>query len=406
MVAATLSRTSRLSKPEMQLLVFAHTPPPVHGQSLMVQTLVAGLGVAAPEIRVFHVNARLSNDAADIGRRRPGKVLSLVRVIAQAWSLRLRHGPMSFYYVPAPAKRGAFYRDLLVMLLCRPFFAGVILHWHAVGLGEWLHHTAAPWERWLAQRLLGGVDLAVVLDPALADDARVLRPQRITVVANGLDVPEYPLQRRRNEDPPPVRTEVLFLGLCSEEKGLFDTVEAVAQIHQHAPGSVRLTVAGAFPDREQQQRLKARMAALGPDVLRHVGFASGEQKHALLSAADVFCFPTKYSHEGQPLSLIEALAYDLPIVTTRWRAIPGMLPVMWAGCPHPAADVNAGSGHPAHRTHHVELVEPNAPAQIAEAISRIRRGPGPNGSLHAHYLAHFTRERHLASLAAALQSTK
>src|SRR5690606_21503425 len=32
------------------LLVFAHTPPPVHGQSLMVQTLLDGLPSVAPQI--------------------------------------------------------------------------------------------------------------------------------------------------------------------------------------------------------------------------------------------------------------------------------------------------------------------------------------------------------------------
>src|SRR5690606_24891485 len=60
------------------LLVFAHTPPPVHGQSLMVQTLVDGLPSVAPQIVLHHVNPRLSRNTSDIGRWRPTKLVPLL----------------------------------------------------------------------------------------------------------------------------------------------------------------------------------------------------------------------------------------------------------------------------------------------------------------------------------------
>ena len=51
-----------------------------------------------------------------------------------------------FYYVPAPGKRVALYRDWLVMFICRPFFSGVILHWHAVAgqMAGNRHECAGP----------------------------------------------------------------------------------------------------------------------------------------------------------------------------------------------------------------------------------------------------------------------
>ena len=70
----------------------------------------------------------------------------------------------NFYYVPAPGKRVALYRDWLVMLLCRPFFKNIILHWHAAGLAKWLetstksaraHHLPAEMRR-LEHRAVGG----------------------------------------------------------------------------------------------------------------------------------------------------------------------------------------------------------------------------------------------------------
>jgi glycosyltransferase involved in cell wall biosynthesis len=377
------------------LLVFAHTPPPIHGQSLMVQTLLEGLPSVAPQIVLHHVNPRLSRDASDIGRWRPGKLLALLGACVHALALRARLGPMTFYYVPAPGKRSALYRDFLVMLLCRPFFTSLVLHWHAAGLGEWLATNATPLERWLAQRLLGRAALSIVLAPELAADAQHLRPRRTSIVPNGIDLPETHNSKptTQNPDSPPSTrnlehrtrnsTEVLYLGLCSREKGIFDTLAALAIANRREPAAFRLTVAGGFASVRDQHAFFSQVLALGRDLVRHVGFANAAEKQALLASADVFCFPTAYPHEGQPLALIEALAHDLPIVTTRWRAIPLLLPS---------------------NSDHIHFVTPGRPDQIAEALFAARQTSPPHGQLRAHYLAHYTRERHLAALAAALAS--
>ena len=87
-----------------KILVFAHVPPPHHGQSVMVQVLLDGLR-ADPRFEVHHVDARVSDDLEDVGSFRAGKFFRLLKYILQAWWIRLRHGSMAFYYVPAPAKR-------------------------------------------------------------------------------------------------------------------------------------------------------------------------------------------------------------------------------------------------------------------------------------------------------------
>ncbi len=378
---------------EMQLLVFAHTPPPVHGQSLMVQTLVEHLPAAAPELKLYHVNPRLSHDAADIGRWRPAKLFALLTACLRALALRLRHGPMAFYYVPAPGKRSALYRDFIVLLCCRPLFQTLVLHWHAVGLGEWLHTHATSPERWLAQRLLGRADLAIVLAPELAEDAQRLAARRTAVVPNGLPPPpaanfelrtsNFELRTRNPELGTSRCTRVLYLGLCSHEKGVFDTLTALAIANRRVPGGFHLTVAGGFASVSDQHAFFAQVLALGRDHVRHVGIANDAEKHALFAAADVFCFPTSYPHEGQPLALIEALAHDVPIVTTRWRAIPSMLPAA---------------------SEHVHFVDPGRPDQIADALVALSHTAPPAGALRAHHLAHFTRGHHLAALAAALRT--
>jgi len=357
----------------MRILVLAQTPPPVHGQSQMVETLVGGLPARGIEVR--HVQMRLSRSNEDIGRWRPGKVFSAVFAALTARRVAQREKFDAIYYVPAPAKRGALFRDVAVMGLCRDKRRKLVLHWHAPGLGAWLLGRATSIERALALRALGGADLSIVLAPELESDARALAPRRVVVVQNGISDPG-PVPQRAGSGP----TELLFLGLGSREKGLHDTVEAVSILNSRQPGSFRLTYAGSFRGEVERRYFMRRATDLG-GVIRHAGFANERRKRELFSGADIFCFPTIYPNEGQPLALIEALAYDLRIVTTRWRAIPGMLPPK-----------------------NVWYVEPGRPSEMAAAIEAAASAPLPDGAMRQHFLAHFTREHHLASLCAALQS--
>jgi glycosyltransferase involved in cell wall biosynthesis len=359
----------------MKLLVLAQTPPPHHGQSLMVRALLDGLPGCG--IEAVHAPLNVSRDLADIGRWRPGKILAVFRSGFAARRLARRENCNALYYVPAPGKRGALWRDIALLALARPTCPRLVLHWHAVGLGAWLAQRATAAERRLAQRHLGRADLALVLAPELLADAAEFTPHRTAIVPNGLPDPGPPAARHRQPGSP---CEILFLGLGSHEKGLHDTVEAVTQLHGRTPGAWRLTFAGGFATAEDERHFKLHAAAAG-GAIRHTGFADDTGKRMLFAAADIFCFPTSYPHEGQPLTLIEALAHDVKIVTTRWRAIPGML----------ARD-------------HVWFTAPKAPGALAATLEVARAAPPPCGALRRHFLAHFTREHHFAALRQALES--
>ena len=97
----------------MKLLVFAHTPPPHHGQSYMVRLMLDGFGgdhrrnartaeASRHGITCYHVNARLSRNLEDIGEFRPQKVLLLLSYCLQAIWCRFRYGVTTLYYIPSP----------------------------------------------------------------------------------------------------------------------------------------------------------------------------------------------------------------------------------------------------------------------------------------------------------------
>ena len=345
----------------------------------MVHALVDGLPTLG--ISVHHVNLRLSDDAQDIGRWRIGKFYRTLASAYRTIRMRFSHGCDSLYYVPAPpAKRGALYRDWLLMLCCRPFFRRCILHWHAVGLGEWLQNEATGLERVITRLLLGRAHLAIVLGEALRADAELLKPRRVAIIPNGIASPSAPAPAPA---PPPYR--VLFLGLCSEEKGLFAAASAVLEANRltrsgDSRPAFALTAAGPFDRHETADRFH-RLCGEHPNVFRHAGTVAGAAKRALFAESHALVLPTRYAAEGMPLVALETLAHDRPIIATDWRALREVV----------TADVGI-------------LISSADDAGLAAALLKLKNHPPAPRACRARFLAHFTLERHLSALAAALHS--
>src|ERR1700731_736636 len=124
-----------------------------------------------PNLRVFHVDAKLSSNLEAIRKFQFWKVFRLLVYCAQGYFHRFVNRADTLYYVPAPGLRAAVYRDWIVMFFCRPVFKKIIFHWHAAGLGEWLGTGANKWEQKVTYCLLNDADLSIVLSEFARADA-------------------------------------------------------------------------------------------------------------------------------------------------------------------------------------------------------------------------------------------
>jgi glycosyltransferase involved in cell wall biosynthesis len=132
--------------------------------------------------------------------------------------------------------------------------------------------------------------------------------------------------------------------------------------------------------RDEEAEFQRHCRAEGRAVVEYVGFVSGDRKQQLLEGSDLFCFPSHLESFG--LVLAEAMAYGLPIITTRCGALPEVM-----------ADAYPG------------LVDVEAPGQVAAAVLTMM-GELPFEELRRRFETHFTVERHLDNLAAALRSVE
>jgi glycosyltransferase involved in cell wall biosynthesis len=181
----------------MKLLVFAHTPPPHHGQSYMVKLMLDGFGgdmrKAKPDggppnrfgIECYHVNTVFAKTSEAAEKFYIRKIFLVLFFSVQAIWCRFRYDVTNFYYVPASGGWFSLYCDWLMMLICRPFFKKIIFHWHAAGLAKWLETSVQIRTRILTYRLMKNADLSIVPSDANRPDAEKLMPLRIVTVADG-----------------------------------------------------------------------------------------------------------------------------------------------------------------------------------------------------------------------------
>lgn len=147
-----------------------------------------------------------------------------------------------------------------------------------------------------------------------------MAPNKITPIYNGLDL--QPFDRRPNREE--ARRQIgaspheLLIGTVSRaelSKGIREALEAIALIRAAGVDAQYVLVG----EGRHLTELKELATSLG--IAEHVRFA-GFQADVVpwLSAFDLFLFPTKQEAFG--ISVLEAMACALPIVTTRVGGVP------------------------------------------------------------------------------------
>lgn len=134
----------------------------------------------------------------------------------------------------------------------------------------------------------------------------------VTAVSAGLleGVHEDMLDGRRSAGSD---AKILFLARLERNKGIVETLDAF-RIMRQAGLPVTLTVAGDGGARTDVQAFLAAHPSVAP-AITVTGDVRGEHKRELFLTHDIYCFPS-YT-EGMPASVLEAMAFGLPVVSAR-----------------------------------------------------------------------------------------
>ena len=110
-----------------------------------------------------------------------------------------------------------------------------------------------------------------------------------------------------------------FLGRIVQRKGLFDLLEVIAELKSQGI-DVHLEIGG---DGEVAY-LKRTLQKLGlAQQVQYLGWIGTNEKESLFRRVDAYVLPS-YA-EGMPMSVLEAMAHGLPVVSTNVGGIPDLI---------------------------------------------------------------------------------
>jgi glycosyltransferase involved in cell wall biosynthesis len=203
---------------------------------------------------------------------------------------------LSFLLAPTPA-----------ILIARLYGKPVLLNYHSGEAEDHLRRwrTALPIIR-LADRVVVPSDYLVSVFARFGIAAHS--------VCNTVDVGRFRFRERR-----PLRPVLLSNRNLERHYNVECSLRAFEVVHRMHPAA-RLIVAG---DGSQGRGLRELAAKLALENVEFVGAVAPQRMPALYAAADIFINASDV--DNQPLSLIEAFASGLPVVTTNAGGIPDMV---------------------------------------------------------------------------------
>ena len=110
---------------------------------------------------------------------------------------------------------------------------------------------------------------------------------------------------------------LVYLGLFARSKGVFDLIDALTRLRPECLGRTRLVLAGNGDLTAVRDLAERRGLARFVEVRDWLGPA---ERDRLLASADAFVLPS-YA-EGLPMSLLESMAWGLPVISTTVGSIP------------------------------------------------------------------------------------
>jgi len=331
----------------LRILVVGQTPPPVGGQAVMIKKLLDG---RYEHIRLFHVRLAFSKDMHEVGRFSFGKVLHLFRVIAAVAWARLKHGTTVLYYPPSGPNRIPVLRDIVFLNAVRWMFRRTVFHYHAGGVSSFAPQLPAVL-RPLFHSAYGRHDLAIRLATMAPEDGQYFKAKDDIVVINGIeDEAGGPIDRSEPKEGP---VRLLFTAVLIPSKGVEVLLQAFSIMRKRGL-DVDLRLMGKWGSAEFERHCMDLIQREGiADRVHILGLRMGEVKSQDFRDTDIFCFPSHFEAEVNPVVLLEALEYSIPIVTTRWRGIPMIV-----------ADRMNGL-----------LVPPQDPEAVADAVEELVKDP-------------------------------
>jgi glycosyltransferase involved in cell wall biosynthesis len=292
--------------PAARVLVTTPAPSRPGGVAQYLRTLRPYLG---ENVQYLTVGSR---------RERESLLETARRLLDDSWSFlrALKDHDYDVVHLNPSLSPKALFRDGLLLLLAKSLGRAVVVFLHGWDQTFW-PALSTRWRR-LFRGVYGMADAFIVLGRPFKAHLETLGWRESVFVQGAPIDDELFTDAQRHPAAPyaggPFR--ILFLARLDARKGIYEALQTYKLLKQKYP-LVTLTVAGDGPEREGAIRCAE---ALELTDISFPGHVQAGAKHEIYEQAHAYLFP---SHtEGLPISVLEAMAYGIPVVTTAVGGLP------------------------------------------------------------------------------------
>lgn len=288
----------------------AQFPPPIHGLSKAVDTL-------------YH--SRLNNEyeftSVNITNNK-----AIGKTLWNIWKSK-----SDLYYFTISQTKGGNWRDLVILKLLELKHAKCLIHLHGGYYRQLVDYDCGKWQRRLnyhaIRRLAGCIVLGKSLQPIFEG---MIYSGKIFTVPNCVDA-QYMLAPSEAESKIRKAAEestldVLYLSNFIPTKGYREVLQLALKCKNEKNKCFHFHFAGKFFEETEKAYFKNYISEhdLGAYVTYH-GVVTGNRKKELLRRSHIFMLLTRYSNEGQPISILEAMGNAMLVITTNHAGIPDII---------------------------------------------------------------------------------
>lgn len=206
--------------------------------------------------------------------------------------------------------RGSFYRKSIIVLMAKLFKTKVIIHLHGSRFDVFYENETNDSQKKYIKKIFNMTDCVIVLSEEWREIINKWVDTKIQVLYNAIEIPESNNYNKNSK-------YITLLGRLNERKGVYDLLEVIADVKKHRK-DIKFILAGDG-DLEKLRR-KIYEKGLDDDSVQVLGWIDNKRKYEILKETIIYVLPSY--HEGMPMSILEAMSYGIPVISTYIGGIP------------------------------------------------------------------------------------
>ncbi|SFT03040.1 glycosyltransferase family 4 protein [Paenibacillus sp. BC26] len=207
----------------------------------------------------------------------------------------------------------SFYRKLPFIYMASWFNVPIINHCHGADF-ETFYVNASHKRKKLIQNAYNKCTVMLALSNEWKERlSMIVQEEKIEIIENYSSIDGDAIHERTSRNS---NMQILFLGEIGQRKGCYD-IPAVVERVAHKFPKVKFVLGGSGDMESVRNALREK------GVEQHVvfpGWVRGKEKDRLLRESDIFFLPSY--NEGMPMSILDAMGYGMPIVSTNVGGVP------------------------------------------------------------------------------------